>query len=157
MGAAMLLLLAGCTAALEGATEGEKPEGVAEASAESVGEGQGEGAVVGYPMGWPEEELPLFDGTLLNFAHPGNLWAGWVESTDLVADLATAQQLLVDAGYTITLSSDGYFEFSNPDRKGRVVAAVDPTWGPCLLYTFTDGAEEAADAEQQDAAPAPEE
>ncbi len=129
VGALLVLALAGCASA-----EGGEPaaEGHGSSSEESPGP-------VSYPVGWPTDELPLLDGTLLHFGHPGNLWAGWVESTDLVADLATATQLLVDAGYTITLQADGYIEFSNADRMGRVVAAVDDTWGPCLLYTFTDG------------------
>ena len=138
--AVLALALSGCAAA-----EAHEP------SAEQTP------ASVGYPVGWPKSDVPMLDGTLLHFAHPGNWWAGWVESTDLVADLSTATALLTDAGYTITLQAEGYIEFSNADRSGRVVAAVDGEWGPCLLYTFSDGAIEPTNATEQDAAPPAEE
>ncbi|MBN9239969.1 MAG: hypothetical protein BGO97_09680 [Micrococcales bacterium 70-64] len=142
VGAALILALAGCS----GAAASEEPAHGESSSAE----GGADGEVVGYPVGFPKEDVPLFDGTLLHFAHAGNIWAAFVESKDLVADLATASQLLLDAGYTQTLAADGYAEFTNPDRSLRVVAAVDATWGSCLMYTFTDGVTEADDAQQQD-------
>jgi len=139
VGAVLLLALSGCAAA-----------SADEAGSHGESSSSEDGEVVGYPVGFPKEDVPLFDGTLLHFAHAGNIWAAFVESQDLVADLATASQLLLDAGYTQTLAADGYAEFTNPDRSLRVVAAVDATWGSCLMYTFTDGVTEADDAQQQD-------
>lgn len=141
MGVALILALAGCS----GAAASEES-----AHGESSSADGAEGEVVGYPVGFPKDDVPLLDGTLLHFAHAGNIWAAFVESKGLVADLATASQLLIDAGYTQTLSAEGYAEFSNPDRVLRVVAAVDATWGSCLMYTFTDGVTEPDDAQQQD-------
>lgn len=125
LGAVLLLTLSGCAAASAGeaGAHGES----------SSAEGGADGEVVGYPVGFPKDDVPLFDGTLLHFAHAGNIWAAFVESKDLVADLATASQLLLDAGYTQTLAADGYAEFTNPDRSLRVVATVDATWGSCLM------------------------
>lgn len=135
--ALIALVLTGCSA-----PSAEAPAAHGEASSEE--------AVV-LPAGFPTDDVPLFDGPLLNVAHPGNLWAAWIGSEDLVADLATASQQLIDAGYVQTTVADGWGEFTNPDRSLRIVASVDPEWGSCLMYTFTDGAIEATDAPQQDA------
>ena len=139
--AVMVLSLAGCSAPAADAP-----------AAEVAAEGSSE--VVEYPVGFPTDEVPLFDGTLLHVAHPGNLWAAWISSDDLVADLATASQQLIDAGYTQTAAADGFAEFTNPQRSLRIVASVDGTYGSCLAYTFTDGVVEAEEPAEDDAAPA---
>jgi hypothetical protein len=139
--AVIVLSLAGCSAP------------AAEAPAAEVST-EGSSEVVEYPVGFPTDEVPMFAGTLLHVGHPGNLWAAWISSDDLVADLATASQQLVDAGYTQTVAADGFAEFTNPQRSLRIVASVDGTYGSCLAYTFTDGAGEPEDAAEQDAAPA---
>lgn len=136
--ALLVLALAGCSAPAEASSHAAEPS-------------SSEEAVVAYPPGFPTDRVPMFDGTLLHVAHPGNLWAVWIESDDLVADLATASQLLVDGGFTITNSADGFLEASNGDRSLRIIASEDATYGPCLAYTITDGALEPDDAEQQDA------
>lgn len=138
-GALLVLALTGCSAAAEPVTS--------EAAAEH---GTAEGEAVAYPPGFPTDRVPLLDGTLLHVAHPGNLWAAWIESDDLVADLATASGMLVDAGYTISNSADGFLEATDGERSLRIIASDDSTYGPCLAYTITDGAAEADDAEQQD-------
>lgn len=138
--ALVVLALAGCSAPAEGSSE-------APASSEH---GSGEAEVVPYPPGFPTDRAPMFDGTLLHVAHPGNLWAAWIESEDLVADLATAVGLLTDAGFTVTASADGYADLTNSDRNVRIIATEDSTYGPCLAYTITDGAIEPDDAEEQD-------
>lgn len=137
--ALLVLALAGCSAPAEASSH---------ASESSATEGE---AVVAYPPGFPTDRVPMFDGTLLHVAHPGNLWAAWIESDDLVADLAAATGLLVDAGFTVTNSADGFIEASNGDRNLRIVASDDATYGPCLAYTITDGAIEPTDAAEQDA------
>ena len=143
--AVIVLSLAGCSApAAEAPTEAPAAEVSPEGSSE----------VVEYPVGFPTDEVPLFDGALLHVAHPGNLWAAWISSDDLVADLATASQQLVDAGYTQTVAADGFAEFTNPQRSLRIVASVDDTYGSCLAYTFTDGVAEAEEPADEDAAPA---
>lgn len=137
---AVVLLLAGCSAEAP-------PEHPAEAASETASEsGSGEHATdepVAFPPGFPTDRVPLFDGTLLHVAHPGNLWAAWIESADLVADLAAASQLLLDAGFTQTAGADGWGDFTDGDRSLRIIASVDATYGSSLQYTITDGAVEA--------------
>lgn len=133
----LVLALAGCSAPVEASPHAETTAS--------------EEAVVAYPPGFPTDRIPMFEGTLLHVAHPGNLWAAWIESEDLVADLAAATGLLVDAGFTVTNSADGFIEASNGDRNLRIVASDDATYGPCLAYTITDGAIEPTDAAEQDA------
>ena len=155
--AAVLLLLAltACSAAPgEHAAEAsaESEHGAAEeATAESGHESTDEEGPAVYPPGYPVEQVPVTDGELLHVAHPGNVWATWIASDDLVGDLASAIALLVDAGYTVTTQADGYADLSHPDRLLRIVASVDATWGSSLQYTFTDGATQEADAEEADA------
>lgn len=134
-----VLTLAGCSAA-------PSPESAAPSASASE--------AVTYPVGFPLDEVPMFDGELLHVAHPGNLWAAWIASDDLVADLATATAALVDAGFTVTTQAEGYAELAKDDRVLRLVASVDSTYGSCLAYTFTDGMEAAATDEPS---PEPEE
>ena len=145
--AVLLLVLAGCAAG----DPAEHPAEAPAASSEHGGESSESGEPVAYPPGFPTDIVPMFDGTLLHVAHPGNLWAAWIESHDLAADLATASQLLVDAGFSQTAGADGWAEFSNADRSLRIIASDDASYGPCLAYTITDGAIEPEDAEEQDA------
>jgi len=144
---ALAIVLSGCSAA-SGAGH-DAPAAAEGAAAEGA---HGEAAeVVAFPMGFPVDDLPMPDGELLHVAHPGDTWAAWVASDDLVADLAEATSLLVDAGYTLTNSADGFAEFTHPDRMVRIIASVDGSWGSSLAYTLTDGAIEPDDAEEQDA------
>ena len=103
-----------------------------------------------YPPGYPVEQVPVTDGELLHVAHPGNVWAAWIASDDLVGDLSSAIALLIDAGYTLTTQAEGYADLTHPDRVLRIVASVDATWGSSLQYTFTDGAKEAEGAKESD-------
>ncbi len=84
--ALLVLALAGCSAPAEASPHAETTAS--------------EEAVVAYPPGFPTDRIPMFEGTLLHVAHPGNLWAAWIESEDFVADLAAATGLLVDAGFS---------------------------------------------------------
>lgn len=154
--ALVVLTLAGCAA-------GAPPEHPAEAPSEpgtASEHGTASEEAVAYPVGFPTDRVPLLEGTLQHVAHPGNLWAAWIASDDLVADLATASQLLLDAGFTQTAVADGYAEFSDAERSLRIIASDDGTYGPCLAYTITDGtpepdgASEQDDAGEQDAEPA---
>lgn len=135
-----VLTIAGCSAA----PAPESPPPADSPSAEAVS----------YPVGFPVDEVPMFDGELLHVAHPGNIWAAWIASDDLVTDLATATAALVDAGFTTTAEAEGYAEFAKADRVLRLVASVDSTYGSCLAYTFTDGMEAPASEEPS---PEPEE
>lgn len=146
VGLLLVVLLAGCSA--EASTSPETP--AAPAAEHGAAEGEAD-AVLFYPPGFPSDSVPMFDGPLLHVAHPGNLWAAWIESSDLVADLATAVASLTAAGYTITASADGYAEATKDDRSLRIVASDDATYGPCLAYTITDNAVEPEDAAEQDA------
>jgi hypothetical protein len=161
LGVALVLTVAGCSAPAASDSESHGASDSGAASAETSGEGSdeasSEGEIVAYPVGFPTDEVPMFEGTLLHVAHPGNLWAAWISSDDLVADLSTASQLLLDAGYEQTAAAEGYAEFTNPQRNLRLVASVDGTYGSCLAYTFTDGAVEPEDAVEQDATPEPSE
>jgi len=144
----LLLALTACAAApSEHAAEApaESEQGASEGGHETSEEGP-----VAYPPGYPVEQVPVTDGELLHVAHPGNVWATWIASDDLVGDLAAATALLVEAGYTVTAQAEGYADLTHPDRVLRVVASVDNTWGSSLAYTFTDGAKEAVDAEESD-------
>jgi hypothetical protein len=142
-GALLVLALAGCSAPAEGSAH-------AEAAPSSEASGEGEAEVLAYPPGFPTDRAPMFEGTLLHVAHPGNLWAAWIESKDLVADLTTAIALLTDAGFTVTASADGYADLTDGERNVRIIATDDATYGPCLAYTITDGAIEPEDAQDQD-------
>ncbi|MBX3098685.1 MAG: hypothetical protein KF761_03825 [Salinibacterium sp.] len=146
----LLLLCVVAMLTLSGCASGEAAPSDAHGEAAS---GEAAGPVV-LPEDFPSSaEVPLFDGTLLNVAHSGNIWAVWVESTDLAADLATATALLVDAGYEVTTSADAYADLSNATRKVRIIASVDETWGSSLAYTFTDGAAGPTDAPAETATP----
>lgn len=139
-----VLTMAGCSAAPSATPPAEAGPSPATASAEAVS----------YPVGFPLDEVPMFDGELLHVAHPGNLWAAWIASDDLTADLAIATAALVDAGFTVTTQAEGYAELTKADRVLRLVASVDGTYGSCLAYTFTDGMEAEATDEPS---PEPEE
>ena len=143
--AALLLVLAltACSAApSEHAAEASAETEHGESSESGHESAEDEGSAV-YPPGYPVEQVPVTDGELLHVAHPGNVWAAWIASDDLVGDLSSAVALLVDAGYTLTAQADGYADLTHPDRVLRIVASVDATWGSSLQYTFTDGAAEA--------------
>jgi hypothetical protein len=134
LGLLVALTLAGCSAPAPAESHGS-------ATSENAGShDSSEAEVVAYPTGFPTEEVPMLDGELLHVAHPGNLWAAWIASTDLEADLDTGIQLLIDAGYQVSIRAEGFAELVNPDRSLRIVAGVDSTYGSCLAYTFTDGA-----------------
>ena len=151
--AALLLVLAltACSAApSEHAAEASAETEHGESSESGHESSEDEGPAV-YPPGYPVEQVPVTDGELLHVAHPGNVWAAWIASDDLVGDLSSAVALLVDAGYTLTTQADGYADLTHPDRALRIVASVDATWGSSLQYTFTDGAAEADGAEESDA------
>ena len=141
------LSLAGCSAPT--ATE---PSGDSHAPSEGSAHTSAEDEAVVFPVGFPTVDVPMLEGELLHVAHPGNLWAAWIASDDLVADLASATAALVDAGYTVTTQAEGFAEFAHADRTLRIVASVDGTYGSCLAYTFTDGFVEAENAAEQDAA-----
>ena len=151
---AVLLVLLALTACSAAPSEhaAEAPAEAEESSADSghASAEEDEGPAV-YPPGYPVEQVPVTDGELLHVAHPGNVWAAWIASDDLVGDLSSAVALLVDAGYTLTTQADGYADLTHPDRALRIVASVDATWGSSLQYTFTDGAAEADGAEESDA------
>jgi hypothetical protein len=148
-----VLTLAGCTAAPSSALPPPSAEGSGSASSEASSETSPDASsetspdteAVSYPVGFPVDEVPMFDGELLHVAHPGNIWAAWIASDDLVADLATATADLIDAGFTVTAQAEGYAELTKADRVLRLVASVDGTYGSCLAYTFTDGMEAAPD------------
>ena len=140
-GLLLLLALTACSAA--------PSEHAAEETTES-GHAATEEGPVAYPPGYPVEQVPVTDGELLHVAHPGSVWAAWIASDDLPGDLAAAIALLVDAGYTVTSQAEGYADLTHPDRVLRIVASVDATWGSSLAYTFTDGAEAAGEAPEDE-------
>jgi hypothetical protein len=144
----LILALTACSAApSEHAAEPTAETGHGESS-ESGHEVSADEGPAAYPPGYPVEQVPVTDGELLHVAHPGNVWAAWIASDDLVGDLFSAVALLVDAGYTVTTQADGYADLTHPDRVLRIVASVDATWGSSLQYTFTDGATEVEGANE---------
>ena len=88
------------------------------------------------PDGFPSDEVPIIDGTLVEANHPGNIWAVWVASDDLVAGMANATQLLVDAGYENVIATPEYSDFHGTKWQVHVTAKDDPTYGKTVAYSF---------------------
>jgi hypothetical protein len=103
----------------------------------STGSGESDGsATVSLPDGFPSDEVPIIDGTLVEATHAGNIWAVWVASNDLVAGMAAATQLLVDAGYESVLATPEYSDFHGSKWQVHVTAADDATYGSTIAYSF---------------------
>jgi hypothetical protein len=93
-------------------------------------------AEVTLPEGFPSDEVPIIDGTLVEATHAGNIWAVWVASDDLVAGMANATQLLVDAGYENVIATPEYSDFHGSKWQVHVTAKDDPTYGKTVAYSF---------------------
>ena len=91
---------------------------------------------VALPDGFPSDEVPIIDGTLVEATHAGNIWAVWVASDDLVAGMAEATQLLVDAGYENVIATAEYSDLHGSKWQVHVTAKDDPTYGKTVAYSF---------------------
>ena len=117
------LLLTGCAAA------SAEPSASAEHGAAEE--------VVAYPVGFPKSDVPMLEGELLHVINSGGIWGAWIASEDPIADLATATDLLVAAGYEHTITDPAYGEFVGENFHLRVVASNDNTYGPSLYYMIS--------------------
>ena len=121
------------TLALTGCGDDATPAADDPGTSTETGDGT---TTVSLPDGFPSDEVPIIDGTLVQATHAGNIWAVWVASDDLVAGMADATQLLVDAGYENVIATAEYSDFHGSKWQVHVTAKDDPTYGKTVAYSF---------------------